>query len=94
MFLAFDVGGIIGFKLKIVLRKLDVGFDTVKDGENVIKVPKFTDAHQVLMLLNAIGTEGQEALVVSGIDIDGDDTNYKVLVDALVAHYQREELIY
>ena len=91
MFLAFDVGGIIGFKLKIVLRKLDMGFDTVQNGENVVRVPKFTDAHQVLMLLNAIGTEGQEVLVASGIDIDDDDTNYKVLVDALVAHYQREE---
>ena len=61
-----------------------MGFDTVRDGENVIKVPKFTDAHQVLMLLNAIGIEEQEVLVASGIDID-DDTNYNVLVDALVA---------
>lgn len=82
-----------GFKLKVKLRKLDMGFDTVQDGENVIRVPRFTDAHQVLMLLNAIGTEGQEVLVASGIDID-DDTNYNVLVDALVAHYQREESLY
>ena len=83
-----------GFKLKVKLRKLDMGFDTVQDGENVIRVPRFTDAHQVLMLLNAIGTEGQEVLVASGIDIDDDDTNYNVLVDALVAHYQREESLY
>ena len=83
-----------GFKLKVKLRKLDMGFDTVQDGDNVVRVPKFTDAHQVLMLLNAIGTEGQEVLVASGIDIDDDETNYKVLVDALVAHYQREESLY
>ena len=80
-----------GYKLKVKLRKLDMGFDTVQDGDNVVRVPKFTDAHQVLMLLNAIGTEGQEVLVASGIDIDDDDTNYNVLVDSLVAHYQREE---
>ena len=68
-----------------------MGFDTVHDGENVIRVPRFTDAHQVLMLLNAVGTEGQEVLVASGVDIDDDDTNYNVLVDSLVAHYQWEE---
>ena len=71
-----------------------MGFDTVQDGENVVRVPKFTDAHQVLMLLNGIGTEGQEVLVASGIDIDDDDTNNKILIDALVAHYQREESLY
>ena len=32
-----------GFKLKVKLRKLDMGFDMVKDGKNVIKLPKSID---------------------------------------------------
>lgn len=73
------------FELQLELAKLNMG--TGPD----TSASKFTDRHMMLVLLNAIGSEGRAILKTKGFNYAVPSAKYDEAMEILKAHFEREE---
>jgi len=83
------------FELKLKLRVRLSGFKTVigNDGHQVA-APVFDDEMKCLVLLEAIGIEGQKVIEAEGYDIVNNDLSYAQALGILNSHFCREDSVY